>query len=1450
MVETVSAQGETQTRFLQDICAYFRDFLDTDFKRQAAPKRNVTLKDPAGNLTGIDAAKYPDLANEVWRLLRRPISENPAFSLSVPRGKYRGRLRRALRELIEKHGQALSEDELNTIADRGSVLARRLKQQLQNDLEAYAEAVTNAVKIDLVRTVAVPLVTKLEASLERARGDAFEAIYNIEEELGERLTEAFREPISSALATALVDNSFEDLDKLLLDVVDVGAIRQKLDTYFDTFTTTDFFQELHELASTLKIRDNFETYLYIGELRFNRIAYPLFYLTLSVELEERIFRIAADPHLYINKKAIEFAAQEISRETGMPNHLRVDERIVYLEPGDSFVGAVQHLLDGWMSDLAIPPLDFGQAEPQRCQRSQITVTNALHFAAFDKSDEAMLNDYEELMGLLRTDEPVALDFSDIVLSFLTKDPVSLEDSVGREWEDTAVDDRLVFASPVPLNEEQRKILSALRGGHCRFLAIEGPPGCGKSHTIVAIVFEAILTGRNVLVLSDKKEALDVVEDKLTRVLNAVRADGNFQNPILRLGKAGNTYGKILNAHSLSAINAYHQVGRANAAKLQRQITEEEARLKRVINELTTKSSDIDLRDVAGLARREAGFGTVEDLDTILADPTALRALEDMRVLAEWLNGEGAPLMRIMRAAGNEPRFGDLARILEFQPRLAELPAIRGVDLRALSFFTGFAPRFHDVLATLLRQYHSVRKPIVGYLFTRTRAREIDSRLGEQLPCQSALEAHKKLQTLIRAAAVLSSLRVGFGKVGIAADHHHWAYQQFIDDIPPATASAPDMLARVLRLREAISQHRTLMRALGVEPDSLDWAKTAVTEGALVARLTAFAADHQTMCDRFIDLPEFDYVGDKSRLESLHTERLAHTIDGRVVEFANEHRNLARALRDIIRKRQRFPREEFEHLKKAFPCMIAGIRDYAEYVPLERGLFDLVIIDEASQVSIAQAFPAFVRAKQLVVLGDQRQFSNVKTANASRDINTQYLQEIIENFRRTDTLDSNILNRLRKFDIKVSVLEFVERISNYNALLKKHFRGYPELISFSSDTFYRGQLQAVKIRGKRIEDVIRFTPVEHDGRAETRRNTNIPEAEAILGELRDLANLDSPPSVGIITPHTEQQALLVQMVNRQEDAELLNEALDLKIMTFDTCQGEERDVILYSMVATKEIDKLSYIFPRSLDEADEVDHVLRLQRLNVGFSRAKERVHFFLSKPIEEYAGSIGKAIQHFKRVQERGKKAPDISATDPKSPMETKVLSWLRQTKIFQKLGDHIEIDAQFEIGEYLRQLDPTYRHPAYKVDFLMKISGLEKNVSIIIEYDGFKEHFTDLHEVDALNYDRYMKAEDVERQKVLESYGYRFLRINRFNLGKDPVRTLDERLIRIAQDVMQAAKPHAFVETVKEQTNGLTNGDRRQCSVCGEVKLIEQFRDMNLARGYGRKCQTCKRAARRKRRR
>jgi hypothetical protein len=190
-------------------------------------------------------------------------------------------------------------------------------------------------------------------------------MYNIEEELEERLIEAGREPIGSGLATALVEDSFEELDRVLRDLVDPEPIKGKIESYFDSFATADFFQELHELSSTLKIRENFETYLCVGELQFNRASYPLFYLSLNVELEDRIFRITADPHLYINKKAVDFAAQEIARETGTPNLVRIDERIVYLEPGQDFAGIMQRLLARWTADLALPPLARNNAGSSR-----------------------------------------------------------------------------------------------------------------------------------------------------------------------------------------------------------------------------------------------------------------------------------------------------------------------------------------------------------------------------------------------------------------------------------------------------------------------------------------------------------------------------------------------------------------------------------------------------------------------------------------------------------------------------------------------------------------------------------------------------------------------------------------------------------------------------------------------------------------------------------------------------------------------------------------------------------------------------------------------------------------------------------------------------------------------------------------------------------------------------
>jgi hypothetical protein len=300
------------------------------------------------------------------------------------------------------------------------------------------------------------------------------------------------------------------------------------------------------------------------------------------------------------------------------------------------------------------------------------------------------------------------------------------------------------------------------------------------------------------------------------------------------------------------------------------------------------------------------------------------------------------------------------------------------------------------------------------------------------------------------------------------------------------------------------------------------------------------------------------------------------------------------------------------------------------------------------------------------------------------------------------------------------------------------------------------------------------------------------------------------------------------------------------MTFDSCQGEARQIIFYSMVATRKQDLLNYIFPVALQNAEEmIGEKLKMQRLNVGFSRAQEMVSFVLSKPVEEFKGSIGQALRHFQNMQRTPTAGHE--STDPQSPMEHKVLDWIYATPFYQLRAQTVEILPQFPPGEYLRQLDPSYKHPSWRVDFLVSIDLEESVLYVVVEYDSFEYHFKKGGPVDVGTHERYLNEADVERQLTLESYGYRFLRLNRFNLGTDPVATLSTRLEEIvtASDKTDATGP---VRAISEQAAALREGSAKACARCGAIKPMSSFFDQSLrngAGGTGRICTSCKHAER-----
>jgi len=415
-------------------------------------------------------------------------------------------------------------------------------------------------------------------------------------------------------------------------------VKARLQEFFEGVNTSDLYAELHDLVNTLELRDNYELYVYACESRFDNQLYPLFYIPVQVERQESRFVCQLDPRLFINKKAVEYIFQEFSRRTNSHYALPVENRILYLDDKSVPVKEMGELLDRWAGVFHIPPVDLTTGRFQSQSSPYVTLSNNALLAVFDKSDESLVNDYEEL--LVRAGgkvSDVVKMFSDIVGGFMTSDPVSVVTNVDNAWDNTPVPERLVFESPIPVNEEQRKILTAIRDDNCRFIAVQGPPGTGKSHTITAITFEAILNGKSILFLSDKTEALNVVEDKLVDVMNKVRLSEDFQNPILRLGRSGNTYAKILKNEVIDQIRLHYKAVQNKQSALQKEITDKHTAVSNDITKTIEITESIDIKDIAKQQILEARIDrNFPGLREYLDSPDSDTGIQDLITFLELL----------------------------------------------------------------------------------------------------------------------------------------------------------------------------------------------------------------------------------------------------------------------------------------------------------------------------------------------------------------------------------------------------------------------------------------------------------------------------------------------------------------------------------------------------------------------------------------------------------------------------------------------------------------------------------------------------------------------------------------------------------------------------------------------------------------------------------------------
>lgn len=283
----------------------------------------------------------------------------------------------------------------------------------------------------------------------------------------------------------------------------------------------------------------------------------------------------------------------------------------------------------------------------------------------------------------------------------------------------------------------------------------------------------------------------------------------------------------------------------------------------------------------------------------------------------------------------------------------------------------------------------------------------------------------------------------------------------------------------------------------------------------------------------------------------------------------------------------------EDLIKALPVWLVKIDEISQGLPLEKELFDVVIIDEATQCDIASCLPLFQRAKKIVVAGDTNQLRHMSFLSTAqmRSFQSKYQLELDERF--------NFRNK--------SMLDFTLELTPSHdqiVMLDEHYRSLPSIISFSNKMFYDNALRVMTMTpsSQGVQSVfINQIDGEHssNGVNEKEAEEILKEIEAIIKSEIDLTELQAT-SIGILSPFRNQTDYLSKRVKTQIDLATINKH-KIRLGTPYHFQGEERDVMLLSMV----VDNASH--------SASLNHLNKEDVFNVAITRARHRQLIYLSK---------------------------------------------------------------------------------------------------------------------------------------------------------------------------------------------------------------------------------------------
>lgn len=405
-----------------------------------------------------------------------------------------------------------------------------------------------------------------------------------------------------------------------------------------------------------------------------------------------------------------------------------------------------------------------------------------------------------------------------------------------------------------------------------------------------------------------------------------------------------------------------------------------------------------------------------------------------------------------------------------------------------------------------------------------------------------------------------------------------------------------------------------------------------------------------------------------------------------------------------------------------PAWIMPLHRLWETVDPTPGVFDTVIVDEASQAGI-EALVLLLLAKRIIVVGDDKQNSPEAVGVLEDDI-ARLARDYLGQFRFRD-----------EFRPDTSLYDHAERAFGNVISLREHFRCVPEIIRFSNDLCYT-DAPLIPLRQpppKRLPPLKAEFVKQGSCEGEGQRILNRAEAEAIVERIR--ACLDDTAyegkSMGVIVLQGHAQAEFIEKRLAEMLEPGVREERKLRCGVPATFQGDQRDVIFLSLVVAP-----NHQFRALTGLADQ-------RRFNVAMSRARDQVWLFhsvqhhdlsredLRRKVLNFVCSPGQSsvdalYEELDRLEREAKRSYRQPGQQPE-PYE----SWF-------------EVDVALALLRRKYRIHPQVEVAGYRIDLV--IEGLINRLAV--ECDGEAWHGPERFE------------QDMARQRQLERAGWTFVRI------------------------------------------------------------------------------------------